>query len=55
MMSYGVVETTNSNLFTYISDLVEDSGSSRRSRSTSMDNQPFLEEETIPLAFPVMQ
>lgn len=41
MMSHGAVETTNSDLFTYTNDLVEDSDSSGRSRNTSMDNQPF--------------
>nr|AAB97304.1 orf 143 [Vicia faba] len=40
MMPHGAAESTNSDLFTYTSDLVEDSGSSG-SRSTSTVNQPL--------------
>ncbi|CAK8576168.1 unnamed protein product [Lathyrus sativus] len=52
MMPHGAAEST---LFTYTSDLVEDSGSSGRSRSTSTVNQPLPGEQAMPPALPVMQ
>ncbi|KAI5385427.1 hypothetical protein KIW84_072142 [Lathyrus oleraceus] len=55
MMPHGAAESTNSDLFTYTSDLVEDSGSSGRSRSTSTVNQPLPGEQAMPPALPVMQ
>ncbi|CAK8576152.1 unnamed protein product [Lathyrus sativus] len=51
-MPHGAAEST---LFTYTSDLVEDSGSSGRSRSTSTVNQPLPGEQAMPPALPVMQ
>ncbi|CAI8601388.1 unnamed protein product [Vicia faba] len=55
MMPHGAAESTNSDLFTYTRDLVEDSGSSGRSRSTSTVNQPLPREQAMPPALPVMQ
>ncbi|CAI8608525.1 unnamed protein product [Vicia faba] len=55
MMPHGAAESTNSDLFTYTSDLVEDSGSSGRSRSTSTVNQPLPGEQAMPPTLPVMQ
>lgn len=50
MMPHGAAESTNSDLFTYTSDLVKDSGISRSSISTTTVNQPLLEEQAIPPA-----
>lgn len=47
---------SNSALFTYTSDLAEDSASSGRSRSTASSvNQPLQGEQAMPPALPVMQ
>lgn len=54
MMPHGAAESSNSSLFTYTTDLVEDSASSRHSRSTSSVNQPLPGEQAMPPA-PVMQ
>src|ERR1051325_9528724 len=40
-MPHGAAESTNSELFTYTSDMLEDSASSGRSSSTSAVNQPL--------------
>ncbi|CAI8608475.1 unnamed protein product [Vicia faba] len=44
-----------SDLFTYTSDMLEDSASSGRSSSTSVVNQPLPGEQAMPPALPVMQ
>jgi len=44
-----------SDLFTYTSDMLEDSASSGRSSSTSAVNQPLPGEQAMPPALPVMQ
>jgi hypothetical protein len=55
-MMNGAAESSNSALFTYTSDLVEDSASSGRSRSTTSSvNQPLQGEQATPPALPVMQ
>jgi len=52
-MMHGAAESSQSALFTYTSDLVEDSASSGRSRSTASSvNQPL---QGAPPALPVMQ
>ena len=45
----------DSDLFTYTSDMLEDSASSGRSSSTSAVNQPLPGEQAMPPALPVMQ
>lgn len=52
---HGAAESTHSDLFTYTSDMVEDSASSGRSISTSSVNQPLPGEQAMPPALPVMQ
>ena len=42
-------EPSHSEWFTYTSDMVEDSGSSGRSRSTSSVNQPLQGEQALPV------
>jgi len=55
-MMHGAAESSNSALFTYTFDLVEDSASSGRSRSTTSSvNQPLQGEQATPPALPVMQ
>ncbi|CAI8600588.1 unnamed protein product [Vicia faba] len=44
-----------SDLFTYTSDMLEDSASSGHSSSTSAVNQPLPGEQAMPPALPVMQ
>nr|AOT98968.1 hypothetical protein [Oryza rufipogon] len=52
----GAEGPSNSALFTYTSDLAEDSVSSGRSRSTASSvNQPLQGEQAMPPALPVMQ
>lgn len=52
MMPHGAAESSNSDLFTYTSDLVEDSASSGLSSSV---NQPLPGQQAMPPALPVMQ
>ena len=50
--SGGEAESTHSDLFTYTSDMVEDSASSGHSRSTPSVNQPLQGEQAMPPALP---
>jgi hypothetical protein len=55
VIPHGAAESTSSEWLTYTTDMLEDSGSSGRSGSTSTVNQPLPGAQAAPPALPVMQ